>query len=69
MLGSAGAKVFDLFATWRLDSGDYAEMAEAVMQAWELRCSQLSNSAQSPKQPKLMNSNLSSLEEVESMAR
>ncbi len=65
----AGGKVFDLFATWRLDSGDYAAMAKAVKEAWRERCRQCSNAAERPSEPGLMNSNLSSVEELEAMAR
>ena len=58
----AGAVVFDLIRTWRLDSGDYASMAEAVVQGWERRCKEL-GAAALPK-PGLMNSNLSDAEEL-----
>lgn len=65
----AGAKIFDLFATWRLDSGDYKQVAEAVKTAWELRCSEFDDPAQAPKEPALMHSNLSSVEELKAAAR
>jgi hypothetical protein len=57
-----GAVVFDLIRVWRLDSGDYAKMAEAVVQGWERRCAELGMAAL-PK-PGLMNSNLSDAEEL-----
>ena len=57
--------MFDLIRTWRLDSGDYEAIAEAVICAWELRGSQLEAAGkQKPPRPKLMHSNLSSVEEV-----
>ena len=69
LLGSpAGAKAFDLFATWRLDSGSYEQVAEAVKAAWELRCSQSDDPTQAPKEPTLMHSNLSSVQELQATA-
>lgn len=69
LMSPAGAKIFDLFATWRLDSGDYSQVAQAVKTAWELRCSQFDDPAQAPKEPALMHSNLSSVQELEAAAR
>ena len=65
---AAGAKAFDLFATWRLDSGNYEQVAEAVKEAWELRCSQFGDPAQAPREPALMHSNLSSVHELRATA-
>jgi hypothetical protein len=57
-----GARVFDLIRMWRLDSGSYADMAEAVVAAWERR--RADAPAPAPPRPGLMHSNLSSAEEV-----
>jgi len=60
-----GAKVFDLMKVWRLDSGDYREIAKDVLFAWEKRCMQAREQGlpQLPR-PRIMNSNLESVDEV-----
>lgn len=70
---SAGCRVFDVFKTWRLDSGDYAEVAEVVVAAWERRYRQL-ESTEGPKGvpapcPALMHSNLSDVDHVLQVAK
>ena len=37
---SAGAKVFDIFKTWRMDSGKYETEAEHVIRGWAQRCAE-----------------------------
>ena len=64
----AEAVVFDLIRVWRVDSGDYRAIAGAIMDTWELRNSQLSPPEQLSK-PLLMNSNLSSVEDIEEASR
>ena len=64
---AAGARVFDIFRVWRLDSGDYAQCADVVMTAWEARCRQ--DPAAAGRRPVLMNSNLSSADEALTMGR
>ena len=61
--------VFDVFSSWRLDSGSYADMAEVVVGAWERRCSSLRARDGRPPRPQLMHSNLSSVEEVLEVCR
>ena len=61
--------VFDMFSSWRLDSGSYADMAEAVVSAWEHRCTCLGPNAAHPPRPQLMHSNLSSVEEIIEVCR
>ena len=64
--------MFDVFKQWRLDSGEYAEMAAAVVSASEQRCQQIRHSqgeAAVPTKPGLMNSNLSNVEHVKQVAR
>ena len=63
----AGSVVFDLISMWRLDSGDYEAMAEAVISAWEKRCRAQPDLA--PPRPKLMNSNISDVEEALGLVR
>lgn len=59
------AKCIDLFNTWRIDSGQYEDIAELVMSAWERRCVAAgSDGCPPPPRPTLMHSNLSSVEEV-----
>ncbi len=50
---------------WRIDSGNYSAIAEDVVCAWERRCQQLKQAGQPllPR-PKLMHSNLSTVDEV-----
>lgn len=69
----AGAVVFDVFKTWRLDSGDYSKYAEAVVCAWEGRCTQLSQQGAGPQgvpqqRPALMHSNLKDVDHVKQVA-
>ncbi|CAL8464515.1 g4050 [Coccomyxa elongata] len=59
-----GCMVFDLFTTWRLDSGSYEEIAEVVVSAWERRCAAVPQGMRPPQRPALMHSNLRSAEEV-----
>jgi hypothetical protein len=55
---------------WRLDSGDYATVASAVVEAWEQRCQQREAAGLPPlPRPLLMHSNLSSVEEVQEVGR
>ena len=61
--------VFDVFSSWRLDSGCYADMAEAVVSAWERRCAALKPGDVHPPRPHLMHSNLSSVDEVAEVCR
>ncbi len=56
--------VFDVFSSWRLDSGSYADMAEAVLCVWERCCTALEPSAVRPPRSHLMHSDLSSVDEV-----
>lgn len=69
----AGCTVFDVFKTWRLDSGSYSQMAEIVVSAWEKRCKQLDQSHGPqgiPRQrPALMHSNLSDVSECLEVAK
>lgn len=60
--------VFDLIRVWRVDSGDYKTIAEAIMDTWERRKAQLAGERELPK-PMLMNSNLSSVEDIEEASR
>lgn len=62
------AVVFDLIRVWRVDSGDYKTIAEAIMDTWERRKAQLAGERELPK-PMLMNSNLSSVEDIEEASR
>ena len=61
--------VFDVFSSWRLDSGSYADIAEAVVSAWEQRCTCLDQNDMHPPRPQLMHSNLSSVEEIIEVCR
>ena len=61
--------VFDVFSSWRLDSGSYADMAETVVSAWEQRCTCLGPNATHPPRPQLMHSNLSSVDEIIKVCR
>ena len=61
--------VFDVFLSWRLDSGSYLDMAEVVMSAWESRCSSLAPGDAKPPPPQLMHSNLGDVEEVLEVCR
>lgn len=69
----AGCTVFDVFKTWRLDSGDYSKMAEVVVSAWEKRSKQLEQAGGPqciPQQrPALMHSNLSNVTECLQVAK
>jgi hypothetical protein len=70
------ATVFDLIRVWRLDSGDYLEMAGLVRDAWEERWRERKDEdaddvflpSLRPPQPALMHSNLGSYEEVVEVA-
>ena len=69
---SAGAHVFDLLQVWRLDSGDYATVAEAVVRTWERRAAEAA--AEDPSRPPLprprfMHSNLKDVDMVLEMCR
>ncbi|PRW20330.1 hypothetical protein C2E21_9047 [Chlorella sorokiniana] len=64
-----GALVFDLFATWRMDSGDYEEMASYVADAWEARWAATLCAAARPPPPVFMHSNLDSWEDILAMWR
>ena len=64
----ADAVVFDLIRVWRVDSGDYEAIATAIMNTWERRNAQLAGQRELPK-PTLMNSNLSSIEDIEEASR
>ena len=61
--------VFDVFSSWRLDSGSYSDMAEVVVSAWESRCASLAPEDNKPPRPQLMHSNLSNVEEVLEVCR
>ncbi|CAL5220669.1 g2715 [Coccomyxa viridis] len=61
--------VFDMFSSWRLDSGSYPDMAEVVVSAWESRCLCLAPEDSKPPRPQLMHSNLGSVEEVLEVCR
>ncbi|DBA73502.1 hypothetical protein WJX77_001486 [Trebouxia sp. C0004] len=68
-----GARMFDVFKTWRLDSGDYCKVAEMVVSAWEDRCRQLERQGAGaedlPRQrPALMHSNLKDVQHVQEVA-
>lgn len=70
----AGAMMFDVFKTWRLDSGDYSKFAEMVVSAWEGRCSQLTGQGRALKgipqqRPALMHSNLKDVDHVKLLAK
>ncbi len=65
--------MFDVFKTWRLDSGDYCKVAEMVVSAWEDRCHQLERQGGRaeglPRQcPALMHSNLKDVQHVQEVA-
>ncbi|KAL3134655.1 hypothetical protein ABBQ32_007664 [Trebouxia sp. C0010 RCD-2024] len=69
----SGAMVFDVFTTWRLDSGDYSKYAEVVVSAWEGRCKQLTDQGGGPQgisqqRPALMHSNLKDVDHVKQVA-
>ena len=66
--------MFDVFKTWRLDSGDYCKVAEMVVSAWEARCQQLDRQGGGaeglPRQrPALMHSNLKDVQHVQEVAK
>ena len=61
--------VFDVFSSWRLDSGSYPDMAEVVVNAWERRCSSLAPEDSKPPRPQLMHSNLGDVTEVLEVCR
>ncbi len=70
----AGAMMFDVFKTWRLDSGDYCKVAEMVVSAWEDRCQQLERQGGGaeglPRQRlALMHSNLKDVQHVQEVAK
>ena len=70
----AGAMMFDVFKTWRLDSGDYSKYAEVVVSAWEGRCKQLMGQGGGPKgvpqqRPALMHSNLKDVDHVKQVTK
>ena len=74
MLCCAGAMVFDIFQTWRLDSGDYSKYAEVVVSAWEGRLKQLTEGGRGPQgipqqRPALMHSNLKDVDHVQQVAK
>ncbi|PSC70009.1 hypothetical protein C2E20_6494 [Micractinium conductrix] len=56
-----GARVFGMFTWWRMDSGSYEEMTDYVMSAWEQRWADAPPDAR-PARPRLMHSNLESVE-------
>ncbi|EFJ52348.1 hypothetical protein VOLCADRAFT_86693 [Volvox carteri f. nagariensis] len=59
------ARCFDLFRVWRLDSGDYEKVAAQIIAAWEARCLELQAVGHPPlPRPHLMNSNLSSEDDI-----
>lgn len=69
----SGAMMFDVFKTWRLDSGDYCKYAEIVVSAWEGRCEQLHKQGSGPEgipqqRPALMHSNLKDVDHVKQIA-
>lgn len=73
LLCFAGAMMFDVFKTWRLDSGDYCKYAEIVVSAWEGRCEQLHKQGSGPEgipqqRPALMHSNLKDVDHVKQVA-
>ncbi len=66
--------MFDVFKTWRLDSGDYSRVAEMVVSAWEDRCQELEEQGAGPEglprqRPALMYSNLKDVEHVREVAK
>lgn len=66
--------MFDVFKTWRLDSGDYVKIAELVVSAWEGRCEQLDQHGAGDQgiarqRPVLMHSNLKDVEHVKQVAK
>lgn len=62
LIVAPGTKCFDLFSTWRLDSGVWEEQAELVVGAWEGRCEERQTRGLSPlPKPRLMHSNLSTV--------
>jgi hypothetical protein len=62
--------VFDLIKIWRVDSGDYAEVAKLILDAHKQRCAEAKAAGQEePDAPKLMHSNFESVEEVISVMR
>ncbi len=68
----AGGRVFDLLHVWRVDSGDYATVAEQIVQAWERRAA--AAAAEQPRRPppprpRLMHSNLKDVEMVLEVCR
>mmetsp|Transcript_41353 Transcript_41353/g.104812 ORF Transcript_41353/g.104812 Transcript_41353/m.104812 type:complete len:613 (+) Transcript_41353:60-1898(+) len=61
----AGSKVFDLIKIWRIDSGEYAEIAAIILDAWKRRCQVAKAQGLEPiARPVLMHSNLGSVEEL-----
>ncbi|KAL4421767.1 hypothetical protein ABPG77_009750 [Micractinium sp. CCAP 211/92] len=63
-----GARVFDLFTWWRIDSGSYDELAGYVIDAWQARWEGHPPAARPPR-PRLMHSNLESVDEIIDMWR
>lgn len=62
------ARVFDLFPYWRMDSGDYEEMACYVVRAWERRWSGTPEERRPPR-PRFIHSNLKSYEQIVQLSR
>lgn len=61
----AGSKVFDLLRVWRIDSGEYTEVANVILDAWKTRCEVAEAQGLEPiPRPLLMHSNLGSVQEL-----
>eukprot|EP00775_Hariotina_reticulata_P004409 gene4409-4662_t len=62
---SPGSRVFDLLRVWRLDSGNYPELAALLRQTWSKRC-HARQAGGLPELPPLrfMHSNISSIEDI-----
>lgn len=64
--------MFDLLQIWRLDSGDYATVAEAVLGVWERRAAAAAAEEPQrtpPPRPRFMHSNLKDVDMVLDVCR
>ncbi|KAF5834836.1 hypothetical protein DUNSADRAFT_8376 [Dunaliella salina] len=64
-----GAKCFDLFRVWRVDSGDYVAIASHILEAWKERCAQLAAAGlPTLPAPQFIHSNLRDVEQILKLA-